>query len=57
MTGVVLGHIYNYGLLNAYFNTRATPSCKKNRAAFFFNNEQDKIGYIGTKASSTIPIF
>ena len=34
-----------------------TPSCKKNRAAFFFNNEQDKIGYIGTKASSTIPIF
>ena len=44
-------------LLNAYFNTRATPSCKKNRAAFFFNNEQDKIGYIGTKASSTIPIF
>ena len=36
---------------------RLTPSCKKNRAAFFFNNEQDKIGYIGTKASSTIPIF
>ena len=36
-------------LLNAYF--------KKNRAAFFFNNEQDKIGYIGTKESSTIPIF